>query len=242
VSARFVSYADAPHLADETGPMDESWPTFMHHDPIARASWEAFHERHPRFQFFAVDAGSGTVIGKANAVPTALDPQSLPGRGWDEAIERSLGDEQPTVVSALQINVHPEWRGGGLSARMLAEMRRVAAVHGFAELVAPVRPSCKEHYPLTPMERYAGWVRPDGLPFDPWIRVHVRAGGTIDVVCPQAMTIPGPVSAWEEWTGMVFPDSGRYVVPGALVPVQVDVEGDRGLYVEPGIWIRHRLT
>jgi GNAT superfamily N-acetyltransferase len=242
VNVRFVSFAEAPQLADETGPMDESWPAFMLHDPVAAACWDDFHERHPAFQFFAVEAETGAVIGKANAVPTALDPTRLPARGWDEAIERSLGDERPTVVSALQINVHPERRGSGLSARMLAEMRRVAADHGFADLVAPVRPSLKERYPLTPIERYADWVRADGLPFDPWVRVHARAGGAIVSVCPQAMTIPGSVGEWEAWTGIVFPDSGTYVVPGALVPIEVDVEDDRGLYVEPGIWVRHRLA
>lgn len=241
MNVRFVSYADAPHLADETGPMDESWPPFMHHDPVARVCWEAFHERHPAFQFFAVDEETGAVVGKANAVPTALDPEHLPARGWDEAIERSLGDERPTIVSALQINVHPERRGGGLSARMLEHMRSLAAEHGFSELVAPVRPTVKERYPLVPIERYAVWARPDGLPFDPWVRVHVRAGGAIGPVCRQAMTIPGSVAEWEGWTGMVFPDSGAYVVPGALVPIEIDVESNHGLYVEPGIWVRHPL-
>lgn len=238
---RFASFAEAPHLADETQPMDSSWPEFMHHDPVSIAGWWAFHERHPAYQFFAVDAESGVVIGKANAVPTALDPEDLPARGWDEAIERSLVEEPATVVSALQINVHPERRGGGLSGLMLAEMRRVAAVHGFTELVAPVRPSVKELYPLTPIDRYAAWARPDGLPFDPWLRVHVRAGGTIASICPRAMTIPGSVAEWEEWAGMAFPESGSYVVPGALSPVEIDVEADLGVYVEPGVWLRHRL-
>jgi hypothetical protein len=34
--------------------------------------------------------------------------------------------------------------------------------------------------------------------------------------------ISGTVAEWEEWTGMRFPDSGAYVVPGALVPVDID--------------------
>lgn len=39
---------------------------------------------------------------------------------------------------------------------------------------------------------------------------------------------------------MAFPESGRYVVPGALVPVELEVERDRGRYVEPHLWLRHR--
>jgi hypothetical protein len=40
--------------------------------------------------------------------------------------------------------------------------------------------------------------------------------------------------------GVSFPESGRYEVPGALDLVEIDREQDRGLYVEPGVWVRHR--
>jgi hypothetical protein len=49
------------------------------------------------------------------------------------------------------------------------------------------------------------------------------------------------VAEWEEWTGMAFPESGDYVVPGALVPVQIDRERDEGRYVEPNVWMRHAV-
>jgi hypothetical protein len=29
------------------------------------------------------------------------------------------------------------------------------------------------------------------------------------------MTIPGMLADWEGWTGLTFPESGDYVVPGA---------------------------
>jgi hypothetical protein len=51
------------------------------------------------------------------------------------------------------------------------------------------------------------------------------------------MTVPGSVEAWEAWTGLRFPEDGDYVVAGGLVPVQV--RDDRGLYVEPNVWMRH---
>jgi hypothetical protein len=38
---------------------------------------------------------------------------------------------------------------------------------------------------------------------------------------------------------MAFPESGDYIVPGALVPVQIDRERDLGHYVEPNVWMRH---
>jgi hypothetical protein len=40
---------------------------------------------------------------------------------------------------------------------------------------------------------------------------------------------------------MAFPESGEYVVEGALVPVEIDREHDRGLYVEPNIWMLHSV-
>ena len=30
-------------------------------------------------------------------------------------------------------------------------------------------------------------------------------------------------------------------VPGALTPVEVNVAHDRAVYVEPNVWVRHRL-
>jgi hypothetical protein len=92
------------------------------------------------------------------------------------------------------------------------------------------------------MTEYAARTRPDGLPEDPWLRVHVRAGGQILKVCPVSMTIAGSLSQWRGWTGMPFDTGGPVVVPGALTPVEVSVEHDRAVYVEPNVWVRHRLS
>jgi len=53
------------------------------------------------------------------------------------------------------------------------------------------------------------------------------------------MKINGTVADWESWTNMKFPESGTYIVPGALVPVTIDVEKNEGRYVEPNVWIQH---
>ena len=41
---------------------------------------------------------------------------------------------------------------------------------------------------------------------------------------------------------MRFPESGRYVVPGALEPIEVGREKDIGLYVEPNVGMRHSVV
>jgi hypothetical protein len=124
---------------------------------------------------------------------------------------------------------------------MIEAMREVALEAGFDDVIACVRPTEKARYPLLPIETYAAWRRDDGLPFDPWLRVHARAGARIVRASPRSMTIAGSIAEWEEWTGMRFPASGQYVVEGALAPVEIDVEADRGVYLDPNVWMVHGL-
>src|SRR5258705_111187 len=99
-------------------------------------------------------------------------------------------------MSALAAVVDPKLRGHGLSARVIQEMGRIAARHGFSALVAPVRPTLKGRYPLVPMARYIRWRAPGGGPFEPRLRVHwplcARAGrlarpGMVGEVAPGAL-------------------------------------------------------
>jgi hypothetical protein len=38
---------------------------------------------------------------------------------------------------------------------------------------------------------------------------------------------------------MPLPGSGQHLLPGLFAPVQIDREQDRGLYVEPAVWVVH---
>lgn len=90
-----------------------------------------------------------------------------------------------------------------------------------------------------PMSSYAMRVRHDGLPVDPWLRVHVRAGGRIAKVAPHSMVVPGTLDEWREWTGLLFDRTGPVIVPQALTPVHCDVEHEVAVYVEPNVWVVH---
>jgi hypothetical protein len=124
-----------------------------------------------------------------------------------------------------------------LSSLLIAAMVALARAHGLGPLVAPVRPNQKDRYPLMPIDRYAQWRREDGLPFDPWIRVHARMGARVLRAEPRSMHIVAPVEEWQAWTGIAFPEDGQYVFPGGLAPLTVtDGEGE---YWEPNVWMLH---
>ena len=58
----------------------------------------------------------------------------------------------------------------------------------------------------------------------------------------RSMEVRGSLREWTKWTGMDFLGDGGYVLPGALVPVVVDGGSNEGSYVEPEIWVLHRLV
>jgi hypothetical protein len=120
-------------------------------------------------------------------------------------------------------------------------MRAVTKAKGLQALIIPVRASDKNKYPLISLDDYITWTNEQGLPFDGWLRVHARVGGKVIKVCHESKIIRGSRAEWERWTQMKFPQSGRYIIPGALVPVVMNVEKDEGLYIEPNVWILHEV-
>jgi hypothetical protein len=50
--------------------------------------------------------------------------------------------------------------------------------------------------PTQPMAQYVEQFREDGLPVDPWLRVHVQAGGKIVKVAPTSMVMAGSLAEW----------------------------------------------
>ena len=160
----------------------------------------------------------------------------------ERAISARRSRSTPNALSAVAALVRSSHRRRGLSAELLRAMRSLAEERRMHALVAPVRPTLKSSYPLTPFERYVGWKRDDGAPFDPWLRVHYRLGSEFLKVMPRSLVVTGTIPEWEEWTGMSFLESGPYVVPGALQPVQMDLERNEGRYEDPNVWMRHPTT
>ena len=239
-SFAIFSAAERPDLwqdAEEAFPV--VWPEYNLHGDVAEAYFAALYPQHAHVQILVHDTQRERVVARGRAIPFRWDRtlEDLP-TGIDAVGLRALeGAAAPTALSALAVEVIPDERQRGLSGVVLRAMVRAAATAGLAPLVAPVRPTRKEHYPLIPIERYCRWRRDDGLPFDPWMRVHARLGARVLRPEPHSMRITGPVEEWEKWTGMVFPDDGSYVFPGGLAPLTV--VGRVGRYWEPNVWMVH---
>jgi hypothetical protein len=236
-----VMLAERPELHGRLREVADPWPEFIHHDEVVQQRWPTLWEDFADFQLGLVDVDTDAVLGYGYTLPTVWDGriESLSGGVVEELAAAPAAS--PNVLCAIVAVLDANRQGQGLSGHIIGGMARVAAAHGLECLIAPVRPTWKERYPLVPLERYMRWTREDGLPFDPWIRLHHRLGAEILGLARRSLDIRGSVAEWESWTEMAFPESGDYVVSGALVPVTIDRERDEGRYVEPNVWMRHSV-
>ena len=239
--------SDRPDLWGPVGAVNTSvWPEFMLNFPVANGNWHHLATDFAPFQLVLLDE-AGEVVGGANSAPLPWDgtDEDLPA-GWDDQFLRSVAalgsGELAGALGALQITVRPDRQGHGYSGTILKAMRANARAHGLPAVIACVRPTHKERYPLTPIERYTAWTRDDGLPFDPWVRLHVRLGGRIVRPSPASMTLRAPIADWAAWTGLAFPESGQYLPAGAAGPVIADVEAGEAVYRDPNVWVVHSLA
>ena len=126
------------------------------------------------------------------------------------------------------------------AVQLLQGMRTIAQRQGLSHLVAPVRPSFKEHYPLTDIAKYVAWRREDGQLFDPWMRVHERLGARVSTPLPESLLITGTVADWESWTEMAFPEqTGDTCSRRDWPPCTSTVSRTGGTYWEPNVWLVH---
>ena len=244
---QLVSLVERPDLAEPSGEHNvAAWPEFMDHCEVATRQFHHAFDDWPQFQFDLLGP-AGEIVATNNAMPLAWDgtDDGLPD-GWDDQVLRSVADfkgNRPLdTLGAMQIVVADAVRGAGHAGTMILAMRAAATAAGSRAVIACVRPTLKHRYPLVPIERYAFWTRDDGLPFDPWIRLHARLGGRLVKASPRSMTVRGSVREWAAWVGMAFPDSGEYVIDFATSPVRIDRDADEGVYYDQNVWMVHDLA
>jgi GNAT superfamily N-acetyltransferase len=234
-----VRYADRPDLLEIRFERlsQVTFPAYMHENEPGNLYWGRLYTDFPEFQVALLDGDE--LVAEAHAVPVPWDGTvaGLPS-GWDEGfVEGMRSGREPGALMALAISVLPGRQGQRLSSRLIQAFCDNARAAGLDHVLAPVRPTWKERYPLIRIEEYMTWRRDDGAHFDPWLRIHERVGGEIIAPAPRSMVMSAPASDWEEWTGMRFPADGEYVFPGALATLVV--ENGVGTHVEPNVWVRH---
>jgi hypothetical protein len=219
------------------------WPEFLFpHDPVAKEREARVAEFFPQYDVLMLDGERVIAGGWGVALRWDGTVEDLP-EGYDStmirAVEGHQAGVQATTLSYMTVAVIDSETKKGLAATVLSALRARGVAAGLSHVIAPVRPTLKPRYPLTPMASFATWTREDGLSIDPWIRSHQRMGATILAPCPRSMVITGTIAQWEFWTNMVFPETGRYVVPGALGLVDINVAQDTGTYTEENLWVQH---
>ena len=234
-----IRYADRPDLlARRHAELSAvTFPAYMHENEPGNLYWGRLYSDFPDFQIALVEGDE--LLAEAHAVPLPWDGSldDLPS-GWEEGFVRGMtSPDRVTALMAIAISVAPARQGQRLSGRMIEGFKENARSAGLSAVIAPVRPTLKERYPLIPIDRYLEWRRDDGAHFDPWIRIHERVGGEILAPAPESMTLRAPASDWEEWTGMRFPTDGEYIFPGGLAPLVI--QDGVGVHVEPNVWILH---
>jgi GNAT superfamily N-acetyltransferase len=241
---KLLTWEERPDLAERGPASSEIWPEYNRHGDVFDDWWEPLLDELPDFQLALYDEEADRVIAEAHTGPLAWSAvdADLPD-GIDQALQlavgaRRAGDPVDTLC-AFAAEVSPAARERGVAGEILRGMSELARRHGLRRLIAPVRPSWKERYPLAPIERYVTWRREDGQLLDPWMRLHERLGARVATPLPRSMRISGTVADWEDWTGLAFPESGDYTFPHGLAPVAIDRERDVGVYWEPNIWMVH---
>lgn len=219
------------------------WPAFITADQDAKRHIGPVRELFGDLELVLLDAGD-VIVAAGWAVPITWNgqPADLPG-GYTDSLARALAGHQrgetadTLVIMAAQ--VHPDRRGQGLAGELLTALRALAGRRGWPRVIAPVRPTLKARYPLTPIATFASWTRDDGAPLDPWLRTHWRLGARVIASAPRSQRMTGTPAEWEAWAGLAMPSTGDYILPGGLAPLHLDRDAGEGVYTEPGIWVQH---
>ncbi|GAA2092703.1 hypothetical protein GCM10009801_59380 [Streptomyces albiaxialis] len=220
------------------------WPPFLFAAPSMRL-YAPLAERWPYAQLLLTDRTSGGLLGWLDTAPSYWDGADarLPG-GWDDLMRRAVdglsAGRTPTALAMMSLNLLPDARGRGLGATAIELSRALAGRLGLRAVLAPVRPTLKSAHPHVPMEEYVARLRADGLPEDPWLRAHLRAGGRVAGIAEESTVIEAPLADWEAWGAELPADrAGTFTLDGALVPVRISPDGRTARYTEPNVWVVH---
>ncbi len=240
---KVVTLNERIDLIDQVASLDNrSWPVFLQNGDAK--SWKHFYDE--LTEYVLLFEQNDEVIGAGFTVPLKWDgtvkdlPESI-----EEILQRGLSNKhdhnQANTLIPVGVLVDASQQGQGLSNFILEEMKRLAYNLNLSSLVVPVRPTQKSKYPLQSIFSYATWRQSDKYLYDPWLRVHEKLGAKVIHISDCTLIVKAPLSDWINWTGMIFPESGKYIVPGALSPIEVCLESHSASYKDPNVWMKHPM-
>lgn len=242
---RFFTLEQRPELSEQLFVLGErSFSKFLKNNDTAQYS-SSYEDIMFKYCIVVCD-DEDRVLGGGFTVPIEWDKSvtNLP-QGYDGAIIKAMEDLKTgkyiNTLCGLSVIVSPDNRGQKLSYQILSAMKNLAKECGLTSLIIPVRPVLKSHYPLLSIEDYLRWENSDGSPFDPWLGIHWKMGAKVIDIAHNSMNITGTVRDWEDWSGLQFLQSGEYVIPEALVPINISLEENKGEYIEPNVWVEHPI-
>ena len=238
-----LSQADAPHLKKAALAIEQAACSNLGYLSYSRSHYDYYAElidSFPEYQLCLVDTETDYPVAVANSVPFACSgPHELPAEGWDWVVETAVRtkDKRPNMLGGLAVSVPAIHRSKGYARVMIRSLIDLAKSKGLNGVVVPVRPTAKAQHPWVPIADYMSWTDEIGRPYDPWLRSHVSVGGKLIGPCERSIVVREPVAFWESWSKVRFERSGDYTIEGALAPVEIDLDAQRGTYEEPNVWV-----
>jgi GNAT superfamily N-acetyltransferase len=228
--------------------LSQSYPRFLIEDFVDSEPWNHLCSLYPEFQFGLVEVKTQKMVAQGSCLPIPWHEslEKLPNTGCDWALKTGLDAKlqniTPTILSAASIAILPEYQGQGLSQILLDYMQELARSYQYPTLILAARPTLKHLYPLTPIGRYINWENKTGFSFDPWLRMNLKRGARLIGICDRSTVMDDTIGNWERLTQMRFPETGSYIIQGAIAPLEVNCESDRGTYIEPNVWLSYTIS
>ena len=149
---------ERPDLWDRGIDSRSVWPEYNLHGDVLNQWWRLLDEELPEFQFVLYDERDDVVVAEGHTGPFAWDgvDQTLPD-GIDRAIElifqQSRSRQPVNTLCALAAETPGRDAAADLRSRSWRRCARSRNVMGWLIWSAPVRPSWKDRYPVTSIER-----------------------------------------------------------------------------------------
>lgn len=223
--------------------VSEAFPDIILASPTSKKYWNRLESYFPQFQRFLL-SDTSEIIAFINSIPFYYDQahENLSDDGWDWMLAKGIHDYEDGIkanyLGGLQIIVRKEYLGMGFSREILRHAKQVFKKVSFQNLLIPIRPTKKFEHPDMSMDAYMQ-LKADQKVYDPWIRTHVKSGAEIIKICHNSMNIQGDIPFWEDILKQKISSSGNYLPHGALNPIRIDIDQNKGEYREPNIWLKY---